>query len=76
MALGVGLLNKNLATYCDIEKCPMRKTHPRRDRVWVPVGRLQSQNAIDFLMPKGTHDPGGRVFVQLAIHLDQLTTDT
>jgi hypothetical protein len=74
-SVGSGATEGNLATYCEIENCPMRKTRPRRDRVWVPAGRLQRQNAIDCLMSQRTHDPGGRVFVQLAIHLDQLTTD-
>jgi hypothetical protein len=32
-----------VATYCDIEKCPVRNTCPQRDRVWEPEGQLQSQ---------------------------------
>jgi hypothetical protein len=34
---------ENLATYCDIEKSPLRNTYPRRDRVWEPAGRSQCQ---------------------------------
>jgi hypothetical protein len=37
------LQKENLATYCDIEKSPLRNTYPQRDRVWEPTGQLQCQ---------------------------------
>jgi hypothetical protein len=39
-------------------------------------GPVTMSNAIHSLLPQGTHDEGGRTFVQLVTHSDQLMTDT
>ena len=53
-----------LATYCDIEKSPVRNTNPGRDRVWKPAGQTQCQTQQFSLLPQGAHDEGGKVVVQ------------